>query len=518
MDANVFATQIAKGTTLTGNGGATALAGKGGMFSGSAGLNFMDLILAQLQAQGDGQTALPAGITNAIDAKGSAEIAGKASDLEKLAGQALAALKQAGAETAAASDGNLGLVILSPQGRQKLLDTLQSFLNGQPDSGGLTIQSLNKGILKNLNSNDLKTAKTEDGDPALIVSGLTPQQLTDLLKKIQEGGDAAEAGLTVGIVQLTPPDQKKEGFFKTGGSALLPAQNNSALAAAAAQAAAGSPSGTSTSSPETEASAMTALSASSDTESKGKAKGFDEILKMFESAKGDSTGKPMTNAELKALMKDAPGPANTTLPAALQTAQGDIVQDSSWTRMYPETLGLTNGVTGVSAHSAVTTVAQMTSLSGSAPQAIYPHPATQQVASALTRFTNGTESALTLRLDPPELGRISVRMLFNKDDKTIKAVLTAEKPETYMMLQRDSQVLQRSLQDAGLDTSNGGLSFQLSQDGSLAGQGWQQHNQGGNAYQGSGDNAPADETVIETTMNNWSVDPQTGTMHYTIWA
>ncbi len=506
METNVFATKTIQGSPVTGTG-VTALAGKGGMFSGTAGLNFMDLIIAQLQANGDLATTstLPAGVTNTLNTQ-SADIAGTPEHIEQLAEQALAAMgkatqQAADGEQVASTHADLGLVILSPQDQKKLLAILQNFLNGQPEGSKLTVESLNNGILKKLDTKDLVSTK-EEGDPTLIISGLSPQQLTDLLKKLQESkDDPAQTDLTVGIVQLNPPDIKKEPFFQLRGS----------LAPVTADAATPTNPQDSVGAATIEASSMTALTVEDEGKADPKAKGFGEVLKMFESAKNDNSGKLSDHAELKAMIK-ANGPANATLPATPHTTPGTLTQSISWDQIYPEGLSLQSGMTGTMVTNPVTGTAQMTSLTSGAPAAVLPHPATQQVASALTRTINGTESAMTLRLDPPDLGKVSIRMVFDKN-KSVKAVVTAEKPETFMMLQRDSHVLERSLQDAGLDT-NGGLSFQLSQDGSLMGQNRQGQKQ---TYDGGPSASGEEEIAIETTMN-WSIDPRTGTMHYNILA
>jgi flagellar hook-length control protein FliK len=505
METNVFATKTIQGSPVTGTG-VTALAGKGGMFSGTAGLNFMDLIMAQLQANGDlvSTSTLPAGVTNTLNTQ-SADIAGTPENIEKLAQQALAALgkatqQAADGEQAANANADLGLVILSPQDQKKLLAILQNFLNGQPEGSKLTVESLNNGILKKLDTTDLVSAK-EEGDPTLIVSGLSPQQLTDLLKKLQEGkDDPTQTDLMVGIVQLTAPEIKKEAFFPLRGSLVpaTPVDTTPSIAGQSIEAA------------NIETSGLNPLTTEA---SKEKGKGFGEVLKLFESAKGEGTnGKLSAHAELKAQIK-ANGPVNATLPATPQTTPGTLTQSVSWDQIYPEGLSLQSGMTGTMVTNPITGVAQMTSLTSGAPAAVTPHPATQQVASALTRSINGTESALTLRLDPPDLGKVSIRMVFGKNDKTVKAVVTAEKPETFMMLQRDSHVLERSLQDAGLDTANG-LTFQLSQDGSLMGQNQQGQKQ---TYDVGPSGQAEEEIAIETTMN-WSVDPRTGTMHYNVLA
>ncbi len=73
----------------------------------------------------------------------------------------------------------------------------------------------------------------------------------------------------------------------------------------------------------------------------------------------------------------------------------------------------------------------------------------------------------TIRLDPPELGGIEVKLHIHESGKT-SADLAADLPQTLDLLQRDSAVLERTLKDAGIDLS-GGLSFSLRSDGEPGG-------------------------------------------------
>jgi flagellar hook-length control protein FliK len=75
----------------------------------------------------------------------------------------------------------------------------------------------------------------------------------------------------------------------------------------------------------------------------------------------------------------------------------------------------------------------------------------------------GGESQFTVRLDPPELGRIEVTLNVNSQGAA-HASLSADKPHTLELLQRDAPALERALKDAGLDLA-GGLSFSLKSDG-----------------------------------------------------
>lgn len=70
-----------------------------------------------------------------------------------------------------------------------------------------------------------------------------------------------------------------------------------------------------------------------------------------------------------------------------------------------------------------------------------------------------------IRLDPPELGRIDVRLDVDHDGN-VKSRLVIERADTYDLLRRDSSTLERALQQAGLKTSDNGLEFTLRDQGS----------------------------------------------------
>ncbi len=136
------------------------------------------------------------------------------------------------------------------------------------------------------------------------------------------------------------------------------------------------------------------------------------------------------------------------------------------------------------------------------------HPATQMVSATIQKAVKaGEETNIKLRLDPPELGRVEVKMSIDKDNVT-KIVLTVEKTETYLLLKHDAQALQDAMQNAGLN-SEGNLEFDLASDN-------HDFNQNNNEQNGNNaKNHAQDEELIETTMD-WQVDPKTGRMHYNV--
>lgn len=89
------------------------------------------------------------------------------------------------------------------------------------------------------------------------------------------------------------------------------------------------------------------------------------------------------------------------------------------------------------------------------------------IAIAMVRSADRGRAHFQMRLDPPELGRVDVRMSVATSG-AVKAQLSFEKAETLELFQRDARALERALADAGLDVDAGGLEFSLSGDGAGA--------------------------------------------------
>ncbi len=171
--------------------------------------------------------------------------------------------------------------------------------------------------------------------------------------------------------------------------------------------------------------------------------------------------------------------------------------------------------------SAMMSVAAQTSLSSAGAQAQnagHAHPATQLVSMTMQKaIKNGEATTIKLQLDPPELGRVEVKMSIDQDNMT-KIVLTAEKADTHAMLQRDAQMLERAMSDAGLD-AGGNLSFELASDGHKFGESNQpDENHGGSRASGGIDPEAENAIITHSSTMDWYVDPATGRMHYSILA
>jgi chemotaxis protein MotD len=105
-----------------------------------------------------------------------------------------------------------------------------------------------------------------------------------------------------------------------------------------------------------------------------------------------------------------------------------------------------------------------------------------------------------IRLDPPELGRVEVRLSIDATGKA-SAHLSADQPQTLSLLQKDAPILMRALREAGLDVSQDGLNFSLRQQSS---------GQNGN----DGNNGRFGGSRAFSLAATASIDPATSTMAY----
>jgi flagellar hook-length control protein FliK len=73
----------------------------------------------------------------------------------------------------------------------------------------------------------------------------------------------------------------------------------------------------------------------------------------------------------------------------------------------------------------------------------------QQVTVAIRKGTTEGTNQMHIKLNPVELGGIDIRMEVDADHH-VRAILTIEKPETYDLLHKDAQHLQKLLEESGL--------------------------------------------------------------------
>jgi chemotaxis protein MotD len=82
------------------------------------------------------------------------------------------------------------------------------------------------------------------------------------------------------------------------------------------------------------------------------------------------------------------------------------------------------------------------------------------LAVEIAARAKGGTSRFDIRLDPPELGRVDVRMNVDSTGQ-VTTHLVVERAETLDLLRRDAPQLQQALQDSGLKTGDSALQFSL---------------------------------------------------------
>ncbi|MEN9500395.1 MAG: hypothetical protein RIS83_2215 [Pseudomonadota bacterium] len=102
-------------------------------------------------------------------------------------------------------------------------------------------------------------------------------------------------------------------------------------------------------------------------------------------------------------------------------------------------------------------------------------PAHQVMPAVVSLALRGDDNALTVALNPVELGKVEISIAQTKEAAEVRII--AERPETLALLQRDARELDRALQQAGLGDMARSLSFSLaSQEGRREqGGAWQGH-------------------------------------------
>lgn len=355
----------------------------------------------------------------------------------------------------------------------------------------------------------------EQGDGGVIVTDLTPAQITDLQEKVEkllagikseeQSADATEdnaenyAAVVLGLIRILPP-QAKNDFITTGKAILL---------GDAAQNSAPQTIGT-----KDLSSQLGNIVTENDGWDSTKSSVLEDFESFLDSMKSEKGGKGLSFDDMLAgkAGNDNAAKNQAALTSVLQNwpfgNAGSLNAPAEFTQQAMDQMGVATGQTQMNSMAAMTSV--VTQSHG----ASQPHPGTQMVAATLQKgAASGEAKSIRIQLDPPELGRVEVRMEFGKD-KTVKAVLTAEKPETFMMLQRDAQLLERALQDAGLEADASSLSFELAQDN----EGFSQDGRHDGSRNKTGRNGnEGEEEIIETTMT-WQVDPDSGHMRYNILA
>ena len=144
----------------------------------------------------------------------------------------------------------------------------------------------------------------------------------------------------------------------------------------------------------------------------------------------------------------------TTTPAALGQAGSPTASSGN------ETQSLQTPATAGTQPNSPAPVAGTQAAAAPKPVFVPQQPPQVQVAVHIAQAVQQGIDQIRIQLHPAELGRVDVRLDVAPDGR-VAATVIADRPETLDMLRNDSRGLERALQDAGLRSDAGNLSFNL---------------------------------------------------------
>jgi flagellar hook-length control protein FliK len=179
--------------------------------------------------------------------------------------------------------------------------------------------------------------------------------------------------------------------------------------------------------------------------------GFDKLLAAEKSA-GDSAAPAADKTDEAAKVHAAPADA-ASLPAQAAPAHAGTPQAA------------VNAVAAAAAPApnhlpASTATGTAAPQQAAAPSHTAHTPDVNGLAVAIFARSQSGAKQFDIRLDPPELGRVEVRLSIDAGGKA-QAHLTADHSDTLTLLRQDAPALARALREAGLDVSQDGLNFSL---------------------------------------------------------
>lgn len=215
-------------------------------------------------------------------------------------------------------------------------------------------------------------------------------------------------------------------------------------------------------------------------------------------AAGNVRAMPAAFAE--ATTAEAPAPTAAPQPAAIPASVTPIAPAAvaaSPSATSPRRAAIeAPGVADVTSAGSLAPPPMLRAVEAGAPAA--PPPATtpaRQIAPVIVSVAiAGGTARLAVSLEPAELGRVEISVERKGDTADIR--VTAERPETLALLQRDQRELDRALTQAGIGTDGRSLSFSLSDGGGFAsGRDAEGRGQPGQGPQGA--NAPGTAPAAE---------------------
>ena len=138
-----------------------------------------------------------------------------------------------------------------------------------------------------------------------------------------------------------------------------------------------------------------------------------------------------------------------------------------------------------------------TQLSGKVIPASVRSAAESSLATNISRHIKNGLTRFEIRMDPPELGRVDVRVKIDSDGQ-MRTHMFIERSETMDFLMRDAKQLERMLGNTGLDLEKDGLTFSLMDEGGQFSDSLGQNQEDDNSSENNGDINP-DRNKLDVT-------------------
>jgi flagellar hook-length control protein FliK len=189
--------------------------------------------------------------------------------------------------------------------------------------------------------------------------------------------------------------------------------------------------------------------------------------------KTDNAKPVKTAATIKTPAPDTDSIAKADIPAADKSGevkpsptQAETSSDTSGSKPVQSANFAINGAVAPQAPQPGQTTSPIQHVQVSA----QPAPNLPALAVEIAAKSQSGAKQFDIRLDPPELGRVEIRLSIDATGKA-SAHLSADQPQTLHLLQKDAPILTRALREAGLDVSQDGLNFSLRQQAQDGGAG-----------------------------------------------
>lgn len=172
----------------------------------------------------------------------------------------------------------------------------------------------------------------------------------------------------------------------------------------------------------------------------------------------------LTNAQI------ANGNAADAKPfAAALAAQMEAGNETPAAGSGQQTTNVT-GLNGPSGTQAASKTAPTQAPHAARPPMATPEQVMDQVTVQIAKQTKDGHDTIKVQLKPVELGSIEVKLDIAQDGR-VTGVVTTDNKETLAMMQKDSRSLEKALEDAGLKTDSGSLTFNLRENNQQANEG-----------------------------------------------